>query len=122
MISVDPPIKQGNSRYPFIICLFDKDNTCDLELELDEGELATKYENKLQRNMSGATYEVVSRLMKAVTNRKITVPGSFKSDQGSSCISCNYKAQTGVLFPLERGFMYLHKVSSNINFDPISYF
>ena len=32
--------------------------------------------------MSGATFEVVSRLMKAVTGRKITVPGSYKSDQG----------------------------------------
>ena len=29
---------------------------------------------------------------------------------GNNCISCNYRAQTGVLFPLERGFMYLHKV------------
>ena len=87
VISVDPPIKQGNSRYPFIICLFDKDQTIDLELELDETELAQKYDNKLQRKMSGATYEVVSRLMKAVTSRKITVPGSFKSDQGKIFIS-----------------------------------
>merc|ERR1711935_1003343 len=111
--------KQGNSRYPFIICLFDKDQTIDLELELEEAELATKYDNKLQRKMSGATYEVVSRLMKAVTSRKITVPGSFKSEQGSSCISCNYKAQIGVLFPLERGFMYLHKPPIYIRFDEI---
>lgn len=140
VISVDPPVKQGNARYPFIICLFDKDQTVDLELEIDEGDLKEKYDNKLQRSMSGATFEVVSRLMKAVTSRKITVPGSYKSDQGktsiffikaslwrrkpqfgegilmiffylgNNCISCNYRAQTGVLFPLERGFMYLHKV------------
>ena len=89
--------------------------------------------------------------MKAVTSRKITVPGSYKSDQGTifefpgddrtgpllewydfyllylgnNCISCNYRAQTGVLFPLERGFMYLHKVifipksnKANIIFSP----
>ena len=82
VISVDPPVKQGNARYPFIICLFDKDQTVDLELEIDEGDLKEKYDNKLQRSMSGATFEVVSRLMKAVTSRKITVPGSYKSDQG----------------------------------------
>jgi len=69
--------------------------------------------------MSGATFEVVSRLMKAVTSRKITVPGSYKSDQGNNCISCNYRAQTGVLFPLERGFMYLHKPPIYIRFDEI---
>ena len=83
VISVDPPVKQGNARYPFIICLFDKDQTVDLELEIDEGDLKEKYDNKLQRSMSGATFEVVSRLMKAVTSRKITVPGSYKSDQGT---------------------------------------
>lgn len=119
VISVDPPVKQGNARYPFIICLFDKDQTVDLELEIDEGDLKEKYDNKLQRSMSGATFEVVSRLMKAVTSRKITVPGSYKSDQGNNCISCNYRAQTGVLFPLERGFMYLHKPPIYIRFDEI---
>ena len=86
VISVDPPVKQGNARYPFIICLFDKDQTVDLELEIDEGDLKEKYDNKLQRSMSGATFEVVSRLMKAVTSRKITVPGSYKSDQGKTSI------------------------------------
>ena len=51
-------------------------------MELDEAELKEKYDDKLQKSMSGATFEVVSRLMKAVTSRKITVPGSYKSDQG----------------------------------------
>ena len=38
---------------------------------------------------------------------------------GNNCISCNYKAQTGVLFPLERGFMYLHKPPIYVRFDEI---
>ena len=33
---------------------------------------------------------------------------------GNNCVSCSYKAQNGVLFPLERGFMYLHKVSMHM--------
>ena len=49
---------------------------------MPEDELNEKYSGKLTRNMTGATFEVVSRLMKAVTGRKITVPGSYKSDQG----------------------------------------
>lgn len=40
-------------------------------------DLQEKYDNKLQKEMSGAEYEVISRVFKAVTNRKITVPGSF---------------------------------------------
>lgn len=119
VISVDPPIKQGQTRYPFVICLFDKDHTQDITLDMTENELKDKYEGRLQKNMTGATFEVVSRLMKAVTGRKITVPGSYKSDQGNNCVSCSYKAQNGVLFPLERGFMYLHKPPIYIRFDEI---
>ena len=63
VISVDPPVKQGNARYPFIICLFDKDQTVDLQLEMDE-EFEKKHDNKLQRVMTGATFEIFSRLMK----------------------------------------------------------
>jgi len=83
VISVDPPIKQGQTRYPFVICLFDKDHNQDITLDMSENELKEKYDNRLQKNMQGATFEVVSRLMKAVTGRKITVPGSYKSDQGT---------------------------------------
>merc|ERR1712227_715472 len=119
VISVDPPIKQGQTRYPFVICLFDKDSLQDITLDMPEDELNEKYSGKLTRNMTGATFEVVSRLMKAVTGRKITVPGSYKSDQGNNCVSCSCKAQNGVLFPLERGFMYLHKPPIYIRFDEI---
>lgn len=104
VISVDPPVKQGNARYPFIICLFDKDQTVDLELEIDEGDLKEKYDNKLQRSMSGATFEVVSRLMKAVTSRKITVPGSYKSDQG---IIFEYLSEAISLDPCQNHLMII---------------
>ena len=41
-------------------------------------EIKDKYENKLEKVMAGLTYEIFSRGMKAFSNRKITVPGSFK--------------------------------------------
>ena len=40
-------------------------------------ELQEKYEGKLQPDMNGLEYEVVSKVFKAVTTRKITVPGNF---------------------------------------------
>ncbi|XP_064783459.1 FACT complex subunit SSRP1-like isoform X3 [Oncorhynchus masou masou] len=36
-----------------------------------------RYGGKLSKNMSGSLYEMVSRVMKALVNRKITVPGNF---------------------------------------------
>ena len=40
-------------------------------------EIQEKYEGKLQTEMNGLEYEVVSKVFKAVTTRKITVPGNF---------------------------------------------
>jgi len=40
-------------------------------------ELQEKYEGKLTKEMSGSTYEVMGKVMKAIVNRKITVPGGF---------------------------------------------
>ena len=44
-------------------------------------ELLEKYEGKITQEMTGPIYEIVSRLMKAVIGRRITVPGTFKRYQ-----------------------------------------
>ena len=41
-------------------------------------ELKEKYEGKITQEMDGPISEIVSRLMKAVVGRRITVPGTFK--------------------------------------------
>lgn len=41
-------------------------------------ELKEKYDGKITQEMDGPIYEIVSRLMKAVVGRRITVPGTFK--------------------------------------------
>ncbi|KAK3580815.1 hypothetical protein CHS0354_025160 [Potamilus streckersoni] len=120
VVSLDPPIKQGQTRYHFLILLFSKDDEITMELGLSEDDLQKKYEGKLEKEMSGPEYEVVSRIFKSVTNRKITVPGSFKGNSGTPAISCSYRAATGLLYPLERGFIFVHKPPVHIRFDEIS--
>ena len=44
----------------------------------DREELQERYGGKLTRNMSGALYEVFSKIMRALVGKKITVPGPFK--------------------------------------------
>lgn len=36
-----------------------------------------KYGNNLQKKMEGAYHDIVSRLFRAITEQRITVPGSF---------------------------------------------
>ncbi|KAG2464700.1 SSRP1 protein, partial [Polypterus senegalus] len=120
VISLDPPIKQGQTRYHFLILLFSKDEDISLTLNMNEEDVEKKFEGKLTKNMSGSLYEMVSRVMKALVNRKITVPGNFQGHSGAQCITCSYKASSGLLYPLERGFIYVHKPPVHIRFDEIS--
>uniref|UniRef100_A0A6I8Q3F5 FACT complex subunit SSRP1 n=1 Tax=Xenopus tropicalis TaxID=8364 RepID=A0A6I8Q3F5_XENTR len=120
VISLDPPIKQGQTRYHFLILLFSKDEDMTLTLNMSEEEVERRFEGKLKKNMSGCLYEMVSRVMKALVNRKITVPGNFQGHSGSQCITCSYKASSGLLYPLERGFIYVHKPPVHIRFDEVN--
>merc|ERR1711936_1105830 len=73
-VNLDPPFKQ--------------DEDTELELPFTDEEIQEKYDGKLEKDMKGATYEVVSKLMKAVVNKKVTVPGSFLGHSGTPAISC----------------------------------
>ncbi|XP_072164073.1 FACT complex subunit SSRP1-like isoform X1 [Diadema setosum] len=119
VMSLDPPIVQGQTRYHFLILSFNKEDTITLELNLTEQELEEKYEGKLTKEMTGPMFEIVSRLMKCLVARKITVPGTFKGHKGAHAINCSYKSNSGFLYPLERGFMFVHKPPMHIRFDEI---
>ncbi|KAJ8042829.1 FACT complex subunit SSRP1 [Holothuria leucospilota] len=120
VVSLDPPIVQGQTRYHFLIMSFSKEETISLDLNIAEEDLEQKYEGKLQKEMAGPIYEIVSRLMKALVARKITVPGSFRDSKGHQAITCSYKSNSGYLYPLERGFMYVHKPPIHVRFDEVS--
>ncbi|CAK9291453.1 unnamed protein product [Gordionus sp. m RMFG-2023] len=92
-----------------------------MKLSLNEKQIKENYEGKLSQEMSHKTFEIFSRLIKALSGNKITVPGNFKSHNGSSsCISCSYKAVAGYLYPLERCFVFVHKPPLAIRFDEVA--
>jgi structure-specific recognition protein 1 len=53
-------------------------NTSSLNIHLcNREELKEKFEGRLSRDCNGPTYEVMSTVMKAMVNRKVTIPGNF---------------------------------------------
>ena len=70
--------------------------------------------------MAGPTYEMFSKVMKFVVGQKIFVPGNFVSSRNTQAITCSHKANSGYLYPLERGFMFVVKPPVYIRFDEIA--
>jgi len=121
VISMDPPIRQGQTRYPFLILQFERDEEMTCKLNLSEDEIENKYNNKITQDLSGPIFEVVSKVLNTICQRKITVPAqNFKSGANSCSITCSYKASNGLLYPLERGFIFVHKPAVHIRFDEIA--
>ncbi|XP_034949170.1 FACT complex subunit Ssrp1 [Chelonus insularis] len=120
VVSLDPPIKQGQTRYHYLVLLFNQEEETSIELPFTEKELKDKYEDKLPKELSGPTYEVLGKVMKVIINRKLTGPGGFLGHSGTPAIGCSFKAAAGYLYPLERGFIYVHKPPIHIRFDEIA--
>ncbi|KAA0184674.1 FACT complex subunit SSRP1 [Fasciolopsis buskii] len=64
VVQLDPPIKHGQTRYHFVILLFEKNSHVELEMTATDEWLDTHYGGKLTREVSGPEYEVVARVFK----------------------------------------------------------
>ncbi|KAF8986494.1 FACT complex subunit [Entomortierella lignicola] len=110
VIGLDPPLRQGQTRYPFLVFQFVREEETDVTLNLDEETIASKYEGKLEKKYETRTYEVVSTLFKVLTGRRVTIPSEFfKSYHNQSAIKCSMKANEGVLYPLDKSFLFIPK-------------
>ncbi|VDM96162.1 unnamed protein product [Thelazia callipaeda] len=120
VISLNPPIRQGQTRYHFLVLEFSKDEEVDLDLGLTTEQLKEQYKGKLDKRMSGTVFEVVSKIFRVMVDMKITVPGSFVGHSGTPAVMCAHKQASGFLYPLEKGFVYVHKPPMYIRFEEIS--
>jgi len=118
-LNCDPPMKHGQTRYHFLVLLFKEEDTEVIELPLEEEEIKERYDGILEKEMTGKTYEILANLLKAVTGRKITQPGSFLGHSGMPVISCSHKASSGFLYPLEKGVIYIYKPPIFLRYDEI---
>ena len=113
VLALDPPLKQGLTRYPHLIMQFPKEERLEeFELKsLTPADLSGIYGGKLQAKYQDvSTFELVSVLFRGLAGQKIVVPGAFKSViSGHPAIKCTIKANEGALYPLEKNFMFIPK-------------
>ena len=91
----------------------------EIELPFTDEELQEKFDGKLEREINGPTYEVISKILKAVVQKKITVPGSFIGHNGTPALTCSHKAASGFIYPLERGLIFIYKPPIFLRYDEI---
>lgn len=109
VVNIDPPIRQGQTRYPYLVMQFVKEEIIELDLNIDEETIKDKYEGHLKPHYDDPGFEVVSLLFRVLAAKKVTTPGSFQSHEGQSAVKCNVKANEGQLYLLEKQLLFISK-------------
>ncbi|GAA6017728.1 hypothetical protein JCM10207_000477 [Rhodosporidiobolus poonsookiae] len=120
VVNIDPPIRQGQTRYPYLVMQFTKDEIMELDLNLDEETIQQKYDGNLKQHYDDPAYEVVSLLFRVLTQKKVITPGNFQSHDGQAAVKCNLKANEGQLYFLEKQLLFISKQPTLVSFSEIS--
>ena len=125
VLSLDPPIRKGQTFYPHVLFQFHNDEETEVHLNLSEENLEKKNKQNgngiPDRNFSGASSDVFAKVVRGLAGAKISRPQKFKNSSGEGhCVRCSYKSDDGYLFPLEKAFFYVQKPPILILFDDIS--
>ncbi|XP_073044972.1 FACT complex subunit SSRP1 isoform X1 [Primulina eburnea] len=121
VVTLDPPIRKGQTLYPHIVMQFETDSVMDTTLSMSDELYQTKYKDKLNPEHKGLVHEVFITILRGLSGAKITKPGNFRSNQDGYAVKSSLKAEDGVLYPLEKSFFFLPKPPTLILHEEIDY-
>lgn len=120
VVGLDPPLRQGQTRYPFLVFQFSRNEETEVELNIDDDLYEKQYTDKLKRKYDQPTFEVVSQIFRGLSGKKVTVPSAYKSHHDQSCVKCNHKASEGSLYLLDKSALFVTKPTLFIPYSDVS--
>ncbi|CAI9752684.1 unnamed protein product [Fraxinus pennsylvanica] len=121
VVTLDPPIRKGQTLYPHIVMQFETDAVFEASLSMNEDLYNSKYKEKLEMMHKGLVHEVFITILRGLSGAKITRPGKFRSSQDGYAVKSSLKAEDGVLYSLEKSFFFLPKPPTLILHEEIDY-
>ena len=121
VIGLDPPLRQGQTRYPHLVFQFEREDEVELELNLSDDLWAEKYKDSLQKSYDGPVYQVLSDIFVGLVGKKVLGPSMhFQGAIGQGGVKCSQKANEAILYPLEKAFLSIPKPAIYIPFSEIA--
>lgn len=121
-------MRHGKQRYPHLVVDV-KDDKTTIELNASEEEVAainkkraatSKKHTPLTKTMSGPHHQVVAKLFKGLTGKRMFMPGAFNSRNGNKAVTCALKSSEGLLYPLDKSFFFIHKPATLVRYEDVS--
>merc|ERR1712151_1077090 len=109
----------------YLIMEFPEDEICSTKINATKEQLKNEYASKdgkqiLNKDMSGPTYDVLSRVFMALSKIKIIAARKFESADGDKCVQCSFGPNQGLLYPLEKSIFFIWKPVSYIRHADIA--
>ena len=73
-VGLDPPLRQGQTRYPFLVMQFKKDEEVTIDLNMTDELLNGQYKDKLYAHYEQPIHQVVTQVFRGLTGKKINQP------------------------------------------------
>jgi len=113
VIHLETPFRLTRKAFFHLVFDFDKKEVFSqsnpLKINLTKEELEKPEFKDLSHRMVGCTFEVIAKILRALSQKRIIGTGTFSSFENESCIKCTYKANEGHLYLLEKSLLYLYK-------------
>jgi structure-specific recognition protein 1 len=118
VIALDKPIRQGQQRYQYLVLQTNKEQD-EVTVNLDEETLQKEYNGDLQQVMTGSFSNLIAKTFKVIAKKKVFIPGKFANANQQACVKCALRANEGLLYPLEKQFLFIHKPPVLVRFDEV---
>ncbi|KAI9297394.1 SSrecog-domain-containing protein [Neoconidiobolus thromboides FSU 785] len=115
VIGLDPPLRQGQTRYPHLVLQWNINEELDIELNLDDKDIDSKLKEKLEPQYSKPTSEIVTDVFKVLANKTlIKETDAYSGQYNTRAFKCSLKASEGNLYPLDKSFLFVPKPTIEI--------
>ncbi|KAI9372929.1 FACT complex subunit pob3 [Aspergillus egyptiacus] len=121
VLGLEPPLRQGQTRYPFLVMQLKLDEEISLELNMTDELLNDRYKDKLEPRYEEPIHQVITKIFRGLSGKKVIMPSKdFLSHHGHSGVKCSIKANEGLLYFLDKSLIFVPKPATYIQIENIA--
>ncbi|KAL5340337.1 hypothetical protein BJX70DRAFT_124169 [Aspergillus crustosus] len=121
VLGLEPPLRQGQTRYPFLVMQLKLDEEISLELNMTDELLESQYKDKLEPRYEEPIHQVITKIFRGLSNKKVIMPSKdFVSHHGHSGVKCSIKANEGLLYFLDKSLIFVPKPATYIQLENVA--
>ncbi|KAL4753476.1 FACT complex subunit pob3 [Aspergillus terricola var. indicus] len=121
VLGLEPPLRQGQTRYPFLVMQLKLDEEISLEINMTDELLETRYKDKLEPRYEEPIHQVITKIFRGLSGKKVIMPSKdFVSHHGHSGVKCSIKANEGLLYFLDKSLIFVPKPATYIQMENVA--